>query len=110
MVRRVRIVLRLEAQRVVLRMLLTRLAVLRSIQEVAGVELHARLRRSHREYASTARIVDPSCGLDLAVLAAQHPVVVVAPGDLQLLVILSDACANRSRMPEVERCALDGPQ
>src|SRR5688500_10298847 len=41
-------------------------------------------------------------------LTVQHEVVVVAGADLQLLVVLSDSCANASRRPEVEWCSRYG--
>src|SRR3979490_1294330 len=69
MVRRIGKMLRLQTQPRVLHMPFLRLAVLRSIKEVARIKLHARLRRGHRQHATARWIVNPGRSLYLPALS-----------------------------------------
>src|SRR5438067_401008 len=81
-------------------------AVDRTVEEVAGVELYARLVRVDVERAAAHR-VDDAGGVVPWTPSVEHPVVVVAAGDLELLVRHVDPRADRRRLAEVEGCALD---
>ena len=79
----------------------------RAVEEVARVELDPRLGGEDLERAAALRLDDPGDLAQLARLAAQHEVVVVAAAALQLLVGRVDARADRCRLAEVERRAVD---
>src|SRR3984957_8556481 len=106
MVRRVGIMLRLQAQRGVPLIPFLRLAIRCSIQRVARVKLPPRLSRGHRHHATARRVVYASRCLHFAILSAQHPVDVIPSGDLHLLVVLVNTLANHGRLAKIERRSL----
>src|SRR5262245_57656608 len=96
LVRRVGKVLTLEAEAGAGRVRMAMLADLPG-QEVAGVELEARLGGGERDRAAARRLEDVD-----AAAVIHHQVVIVAGAMPQLLVIGVDARADRRRPPEVE--------
>ena len=83
----------------------------RAVEEVAGVELDAGLGGEHLEGAAAVGVLGAGGEEQLAVvqLAVEHPVVVVAAPDHELLERgVADAVADRRRRAEVHRRALDG--
>src|SRR6185437_7742467 len=107
MVRRVREMLRLQAEAIPQRILRTRPALERAVEEVARVELHARLRRFDAQHAAASRVIYLCRGVKYTHLSAQNPVMVVTTPELQLLVVRIDALANYVRAREVERRSRD---
>src|SRR5207247_5168349 len=105
--RRVGKVLCLQAQAVAVFVDVTGFAGDRAVEEVPGIELHTRLGRGHVERAAAVRIDEP-CRVADAGSAVQYPVVMVALAVTEVDVVGVDARANRRRLAEVERCALDG--
>src|SRR5437870_4982789 len=106
MVGRVGKMLRLQAQRAAMLVDMARLARDRAVEEIAGVELQAGLRRRDIERSAALRIFELR-GVTQPRVATQDPVMVVALAVLDLLVIRVDARADRGRLPEVERRAVD---
>ncbi len=105
LVRRVREVLGLEGERVALPVGVTARADERAVEEVARVELGARLGRPGLQHAAGGRIGDRRDQLQRGVTrrAIEHEVVVVALPDHDLLVGVADPRADRRRRREVER-------
>ena len=105
LVRRVRVVLRLQAQPAALDVGLAAAALDRSIQEVAGVELHARLGGGDLHDPAADRIGDARAHRMVPGGCAEHEVVVVAPAKPDLLVVGVDELADPPRLGEVKRRA-----
>ncbi len=100
--------LRLEAEAGTLRVDLAALAGDRAIEEVAGVELHSRLRGGHLHRAAGRRLVDAHDTLEPGRRAREDHVVVVAAAEGDLWMIGVNACANRRGLAEVEWRPFDG--
>src|SRR6476620_9648059 len=110
LVGRVREVLGLEAEAVALAVGAAGCADERAGQEIAGVELDARLGGTDFEAAPGCRLAD-NRGEDLRAVAGRRAgddvVVVVAVAERELWVVVADAGADRVRGAEVEGCAID---
>src|SRR5271156_3336741 len=98
--------LRLQTQPGAARVHLAAFAVDRSVQEIAGVKLQARLRGHYFKNAAADRLLDARGQAQSA--SVQHPVVIVAMAELQLLVIGFDSRTYASGFSKVERRAGDG--
>src|SRR5690606_26321983 len=107
LIRRVGIVLRFQAEAVAFVVDVAVLAGDRTVQEIAAVELHARLGRVHFHDAPRLRILDAGRELESVAVAVQHVVVVVPAAELDLLVVGIDAGPDRGLRAEIERCAFD---
>src|SRR5215211_389941 len=109
---RVRVVLGLQGEPVALPVHPAAGADQRPVQEVAGVELDARLVGDDLQDPAAPGLDDPGGQLQAAAVPVEHPVVVVAAADDQLLEAVADAGADGGRVPEVHRGAghgVDGP-
>ena len=105
LVRRVRIVLRLQAEAAAAAVRSAALADQLAIEKIPRVELHARFRRSRRRACGpTVGSTTRAACLSPAV-PAQHPVVIVALAVLDLRMRRVDARADRGGLAEVERRA-----
>src|SRR5688572_8540335 len=78
------------------------LAGQRAVEEIAGVELDARLGRRDLEHPSARWILHARRQHGLAPLPIQHEIVVIAVARPDLRIAGGDARANRGRLPEVE--------
>ncbi|VVT19327.1 hypothetical protein SPHINGO391_460096 [Sphingomonas aurantiaca] len=88
------------------------LADKRSVEEIAGIELHARLGRQHLEHAARQRILQPRgqfrlCGQ--ALVEREIMVVAMAIADL-LVAAVADPLADDAAATEIEHGAGDGLQ
>ena len=81
-----------------------------AVEEVAGVELDAGLGGVDGEGAAGAGIGDDDGRFGEGVRSVEDPVVVVAAGELELLVLVVDAGADGGRGAEVEGSAGHGRQ
>src|SRR5215468_4547911 len=117
MIRRVREVLRLQAQSITTPINLPFLARKRPIQEVAGIKLHARLIGQHLKDTSARGIVNFRSRRETFrkipnrsenVLAVEHPVVIVTVALFYLLVIVVDSRAHGSGFAKIERRSFNG--
>src|SRR5215216_6384576 len=104
---RVGVVLGLEGEPVALPVHPAAGADQRPVQEVAGVELDARLVGDDLQDPAAPRLDDPGRQLEAAAVPVQHPVVVVAAPDDELLEPVADARPDGGRAPEVHRRAAD---
>src|SRR5262249_16835884 len=107
LVRRVRIVLRLEAETGAVTIDVAALALDRAVEEIARVELQAWLGRRDLHRTPALRIRQSRRELEAGSLPFQHPVVIVALAVLELLIAVLDARADDGRPTEVERRAAD---
>src|SRR6266511_3423069 len=105
MVRRVRVVLGLQGQAVALPVGPAAGADQGPVQEVAGVELDARLVSEDLQDAPASRVRQPCGQLQPGAVAVEHPVVVVAAADEELRVAAADARADPGGVGEVQRRA-----
>src|SRR6185437_2969773 len=80
-----------------------------AIQEVPGIELHARLITQDFQDPSAGRFIDLS-NLSQLAAAVEYPVVVVAVTLFYLIVVAIDASADCGRLPEIKRGAFNGRQ
>src|SRR5215470_4290983 len=110
MIRRVREVLRLKAQSITTAVSLPFLACNRSIQKVAGIELHAWFVGQHLKNAATRWIVNFSSFSELFASAVEHPVVIVAVALLDLIVVSVNSGTHSARLAEVKRGPFNGRQ
>src|SRR5215475_11519462 len=108
-IRRIRKMLCLEAEAVALVVGLAGFA-LHLCKKVADVKLDARLGRPDFHSPGRLRIIYLRRLTQYSGLAVDDEVVVVAAAELQLLVVLIDARADRRGLCEVERRAFDAPQ
>ena len=109
MVGRIGELLRLQRDRLTEAQRLAILAVVRTIEEVAAVELKSYLIRRHIHAAARRGIVERSHCLYLTViLTRENPVHVVAVAELELVVISIDTLADDVRLTEIVRRTLDG--
>ena len=105
MVRRIGEMLRLQDQRPAVNVHVAGFADDRAVEEIARVELNARLRRAEVERAASRRL-DDACRVGQAsrpIPAIEHLVVIVAAAEANLLVRCADPGAHRDRHAEVER-------
>src|SRR4029450_6950261 len=110
---RVRVVLGLEGEAVALAVGPAAGADDGAVEEVAGVELDAGLDGQDLEHPPAPRVLQPGRQLQPGAVPVEHPVVVVAAAELQLLeAVVADALADPGRPGEVHRRAghrVDGP-
>src|ERR1700722_19419603 len=79
-----------------------------AIEEIPGIELDARLCSRHFEHPAGMRIISLRCRRERpGGSAIEHPIVIVAFSELQLLVILVDAGADEGGGGEVKRSSFD---
>ena len=103
MIRRVGIMLRLQAERV---SMIVDLAVgpgHGAIEKIAGIELYPGLIGEYLQDASCRRFVGLCRQLNFLSTAVEHPILIVPVCQLQLLIVGIDARSNHSRLEEVER-------
>src|SRR5690242_5063487 len=108
MVRRIREVLRLEAESEPVTVDHSTFPVDGTIEEVAGVELDTWLVRGDVERAAARRLDDARRMPLPRTCSIEHEVVIVPTRNLQLLVRLGDTRTDRGRLAEVERGTLHG--
>src|SRR3546814_10389698 len=79
----------------------------RAVEEVAGIDLHARLGRPQLEHAARFRILQPGGEFGLAGDAlVEHEIMVIsAAGDDQRIAAVADAVADDPPAGEVEHAA-----
>src|SRR5215213_5561525 len=110
---RVRVVLGLQSQAVALAVGAAAGPDQGAVEEVARVELDAGLVGEDLQYPPAARVLQPGRQLQPGAAPVEHPVVVVAAADLELLeAVVTDALADPGRTGEVHRRAghrVDGP-
>src|SRR5262245_2637593 len=109
LIRRIRKMLCLEAEAVALVVGLAAFA-LHLREKVADVKLHARLGRPDFHHAARRRLGDLRRLTQYSSLAVDDEVMVIAAAELQLLVVLIDARADRRLLREVEGRAFDASQ
>src|SRR3954462_5912160 len=109
MIRRIRKVLRLEAQTSPPTVGPAALSS-DSAEKIPGIELNAGLRRRHLEGAAALRIDEPRRRLQPRAAAVNDPVVIVGPGFFQLHVVFVNTGADRRGLAKVEGRSLDGGQ
>ena len=102
MVRRIGKVLRFEAESTAMNVRDAALAFERTIQKVATVELDPGLRRVDAQHAAAGGLVDFSGFGDFARLRIEHPVMVVALAEPDLLVVSVDAVTDARGFLEIE--------
>ena len=78
-----------------------------AVEEIAAVELDAGFLRPHFQGPARSGLRDDGRERELAGLIVEHPVVIVAAGELQLFLWRVDALADTVRVREVERRAGD---
>src|SRR5436190_3347411 len=78
-----------------------------AIQVVGGIELQAGLRCEDFEEASSSWLMHARCEFEFARFLIEHPIVVVAFADFELLIILIDPGADRGRFAEIKGRSLD---
>src|SRR5262245_16862321 len=105
-IRRIRKMLCLQAEAVAFVVGLAGFA-LHLFEKVADVKLDARLGRPDFQNSAGLRLIYLSRPTQYSGLAVDDEVVVVAAAELQLLVVLIDARADRRGLREVERRAFD---
>ena len=110
LVRRIGIVLRLQAEAVAELVGAATLAREFPVEKVAAIELQAWLRREHLHRAARRRLMHGGGESEAASLVVQHPVVVVTAAELHLFVCRVHAFADGVRGGEVERRSLHRPQ
>src|SRR6266849_8855063 len=66
-----------------------------SIQEIATVKLHARLRGEYFQHTPAAGLMDAGGQRQAVVLPVDHPVVIVPASYHQLLIVVIDTSADR---------------
>src|SRR5947207_3503667 len=81
-----------------------------AVEKIAGIELHARLRRRDFHDAAALRFMDGRGISELSAARAQNEVVIITAGQPQLLVIVFDARPYRRRRGEVHRRIVHGPK
>src|ERR1700733_7091792 len=94
MIRRIREVLRLQTKPGPALVYLAAFALDRAVQGIAGIKLNAWLSRIDFQCASAFRLFYARRQRQPGTAFVQHPVMVVASAEFQLLVILVDARAN----------------
>ena len=101
MIRRIREVLRFEAQRAMAGIRNSPFPLDRAIQKVAGVKLDPGLIGQNLQHAPTARLIDFRCLRKFAAAAIEYPIVIVAMAFFQLIVIIVNSCAHGGRLAEI---------
>ena len=107
LVRRIRVVLRLQAEAAAALVRTSALSLQLPVEKIARVELHARFGGRDLEGPAGLRLDDSRGAAQAAGRAVQHPVVIVAAAVLQLRIRLIDARADRGRLAEIERRAFN---
>src|ERR1051326_9129640 len=78
-----------------------------TVEKVPGIKLHPRLGGEHLENPSGGWLVNARHQTKFAWPLVDDPILIVASGELELLVILIDAGPNRGWLSEIEWRALD---
>src|ERR1019366_4181653 len=104
-VRRIREMLSLQAEALVLFILHAVAPGEGSIEEVTGVELHAGLGGFDRHAPAALGVGHDGCKAQRSSIAVEHPIVIVTAAQLDLFVVGVDACAHNLGLAEIERCA-----
>src|ERR1700753_380082 len=94
--------LRFQAETVVLFVRFATEAFHRSVQEIARVELDARLRGQHGQRSSALRVGREGCFVQWSLTMLQDEVMVVASGQFELRVVLADPLDNGRKLAQVE--------
>src|SRR5260370_20804336 len=81
---------------------LAALSLDRAVQEVAGVELHARFGGMDFEHATALRLFHSRGQRQRFSTLVEHPVVIVSPAEHQLLIYLFDARSDRRGLARLE--------
>lgn len=114
MVRRIRKMLGLQGEPAPVLVRLATFALHRTIQEVAGVELHPRLTGVKLQAPPRLRVMHLGSKLLYITFGIQGPVEVEPAlfrlGKFELRMVRLDVLANRRGLEEVHRCALDRSQ
>src|SRR5437667_1943495 len=100
MVRRVREMLRLHAEGVAEIIDSTAFASQCAVEEVARIELQARLRREHFQHAARRWFFHPREQAERAARFVEHPIMIVALAELKLLIRLIDPRSDGRRRSE----------
>src|SRR5690242_20560047 len=100
----------LEAESVPPAIYLAAFSLDRAIQEIAGIELHSRLGRADFQNSPSRRFFHPRRQHEPVTPTAQYPVVIVAPPDFELFVVVLDPGPNRRGAAEIERRSRNRPQ
>src|ERR1019366_789156 len=108
LIRRIGIMLGFETEGRVLRIDLAALAGEGAVEEIAGVELNARLGGEHFHHAAGGGPFDARRESEARAFAIDHPIVVVAMAELELFVVLVGARADGGGLGEIEGRAGDG--
>ena len=107
MIRRIREVLRLQAEAVAALVDVAFLSGDGAVEKISRVELDAGLRGRDLQHATARGFVDARGQTEAVAFPVDHKVVIVAVAEDQLLVAVVDARADLRRRGEVERRALD---
>src|SRR5437868_10511931 len=103
MVRRIGKMLSLQAQCAATDVGRTALAFERAVQKVSRIELGSRLGSGDAKPAPARGLIDFGCVEELATWRVEHPVVVIAFAEADLLVIGIDAVADSGGLSEIQR-------
>ena len=79
------------------------------VEEVGRIELHTGLGRRDFQYTAARRLIHASHELQAAAVSIDHKIMVVAAGQLELLVVVVDAGADRRGAGEIQRRSAHGP-
>src|SRR4051812_25634101 len=102
MVRRVRVVLSFQGEPISLLVGVSVLAREFSVQEVAGVKLHARFCGVYLEHSSSLRFKDAGRQLKFRAFTVDDEVVIVSSAQFDLLVICIDAGPDSCSLSEIK--------
>src|SRR5262249_58740072 len=103
-------VLRLQTETIALLVDVTGLAGNRAVEKVPGVKLYSRLSGRHIKRSAGLRFHKPHRVHQALALPVEHEIVVVPVSVVELLIIRTEAAADRRGPPEVERGAGDRSQ
>ncbi len=95
--------LRLQAESGVLVIDVTVFAMQRSIQKIAGIELHPGLGRLHGQHPPAGWFDHPRSLLQHAHLSVEDVIMVISPSQAHLLIIVVDPRSDGGRFVEVQR-------
>src|SRR5579871_2377670 len=101
MIRRIGEMLRFEAKRVALLIDVAVLAM-HSVEKITGVELHSRFGGVHFQHSAGSRVISAAHKHESRAFAVNHEVVVIAPAELNLFILLANSRANLFRFSEIE--------
>ena len=107
MIRRIREMLRLQAQRIPVLIHLTVLAGDCSIKKVAGIKLNSRLVSPDLHHPPCRWFLNFRRLNKLSPATVEHKIVIVPLAELKLLMVIVDAGANGGKLTKIERSAFD---